>query len=72
MWNKLPPEYRLAIYEQHHSELIHDAEMARLAHRDSTAFRLRARLGGVLIAAGHALEPRQSRACAAGPEAQTR
>jgi len=72
MWNTLPPEYRLAIYEQHHSELIHDAEMARLAHRDSTAFRLRTRLGGVLVAAGYALQPRPSRSCAASPEAQTR
>lgn len=72
MWNTLPPKYRLTIYEQHHSELIHDAEMARLTHHDSTAFRLRARLGGALIAAGHALEPRQSRPGVPCPEARTR
>lgn len=72
MWNTLPPEYRLAIYQQHHSELVHDAEMTRLVRQDSRATHLRAWLGGALVAAGHALEPSQPTPGTPCPEARAR
>ena len=72
MWNTLPPEYRLAIYERHHTELLHEAEMTRLVRQDSRATRLRAWLGRVLVAAGHALEPSQAASGTPCPEARAR